>query len=95
MPFSGTSDILPGLTGTVHPGHAGSAFYTLTSKGEKITFVGDIIHAAAVQFPQPAVTITYDDENKAASVREHAFADFVKNKDLIAAPHLPFRASAM
>jgi glyoxylase-like metal-dependent hydrolase (beta-lactamase superfamily II) len=92
VPFSGTSEILPGLTGTVHPGHTpGSAFYTLTSKGEKITFVGDIIHAAAVQFPQPAVTITYDeDENKAASVREHAFADFVKNKDLIAAPHLPF-----
>ena len=92
VPFSGTSEILPGLTGTVHPGHTpGSAFYTLTSKGEKITFVGDIIHAAAVQFPQPDVTITYDeDQNKAASVREHAFADFVKNKDLVAAPHLPF-----
>jgi hypothetical protein len=23
VPFSGTSEILPGLTGTVHPGHAG------------------------------------------------------------------------
>ena len=45
----------------------------------------------AVQFPQPGVTITYDeDQNKAASVREQAFADFVKNRDLIAAPHLPF-----
>lgn len=92
VPFSGTAEILPGLTYTVHPGHTpGSAFYTLTSKGEKITFVGDIIHAGAVQFPQPGVTITYDeDQNKAASVREQAFADFVKNRDLIAAPHLPF-----
>ena len=50
--FSGTEQLLPGISGTVHPGHTpGSAFYTLESKGEKITFVGDIIHVAAVQFP--------------------------------------------
>ncbi|MEH0885141.1 MBL fold metallo-hydrolase [Enterobacter sp. UNJFSC 003] len=92
MPFSGTSELLPGITGTVHPGHTpGSAFYTLESKGEKITFVGDIIHVAAVQFPQPNVTITYDeDQDGAASVRNQAFADFAKNRDLIAAPHLAF-----
>lgn len=92
VPFSGTSQLLPGITGTVHPGHTpGSAFYTLESKGEKITFVGDIIHVAAVQFPQPAVTIAYDqDQDGAARVRQDAFADFVKNRDLVAAPHLPF-----
>ncbi|EPB4364100.1 MBL fold metallo-hydrolase [Enterobacter hormaechei] len=90
--FSGTEQLLPGISGTVHPGHTpGSAFYTLESKGEKMTFVGDIIHVAAVQFPQPNVTIAYDeDQDGAARVRNAAFAEFVKNKDLIAAPHLPF-----
>lgn len=90
--FSGSEEVLPGITGTVHPGHTpGSAFYTLVNNGEKITFVGDIIHVAAVQFPQPNVTIAYDkDADRAAQVRNSAFADFVKNKTLIAAPHLPF-----
>ncbi|MBN3044724.1 MBL fold metallo-hydrolase [Pectobacterium brasiliense] len=92
VPFSGSTELMPGITGTVHPGHTpGSAFYTLVSEGEKMTFVGDIIHVAAVQFPQPNVTIAYDeDQDGAARVRNHAFEHFAKNKDLIAAPHLPF-----
>lgn len=91
-PFSGTTELLPGISGTVHPGHTpGSAFYTLVNGGEKIIFVGDIIHVAAVQFPEPGVTIAYDeDQRKAAEVRKTAFALFAKDGDLIAAPHLPF-----
>lgn len=46
-----------------------------------MTFVGDIIHVAAVQFPQPNVTIAYDeDQDGAARVRNAAFAEFVKTK---------------
>lgn len=30
-----------------------------------MTFVGDIIHVAAVQFPQPNVTIAYDEDQTA------------------------------
>lgn len=90
--FSGTQEVLPGMTATVHPGHTpGSAFYRLTSQGESITFVGDIIHVAAVQFPDPDVTITYDeDQARAASVRKAGFASFARDHTLIAAPHLPF-----
>jgi glyoxylase-like metal-dependent hydrolase (beta-lactamase superfamily II) len=90
--FSDTTEVLPGISATVHPGHTpGSAFYTLTSGGEKIIFVGDIIHVAAVQFPQPDITIEYDEnQNLAAKVRRDAFATFMKERDLIAAPHLPF-----
>lgn len=90
--FSGTQQVLPGITGTVHPGHTpGSAFYRLDSAGESITFVGDLIHAAAVQFPKPGVTITYDqDPAGAKSVRQAQFATFARERTLIAAPHLPF-----
>lgn len=90
--FSGTEQILPGISATIHPGHTpGAAFYTLTSKGEQIVFIGDTIHVAAVQFPDPDVTIAYDqDEKRAAEVRKQAFAKFAAHGDLIAAPHLPF-----
>lgn len=90
--FSGTEQILPGISATIHPGHTpGAAFYTLTSKGEQIVFIGDTIHVAAVQFPDPDVTIVYDqNEKRAAEVRKRAFAQFAARGDLIAAPHLPF-----
>jgi glyoxylase-like metal-dependent hydrolase (beta-lactamase superfamily II) len=90
--FCGTEQILPGISATVHPGHTpGAAFYTLTSKGEQIVFIGDTIHVAAVQFPDPDVTIAYDqDEARAADVRRQAFAEFAAHETVIAAPHLPF-----
>jgi glyoxylase-like metal-dependent hydrolase (beta-lactamase superfamily II) len=90
--FSGTEQILPGISATIHPGHTpGSAFYTLVSRGEQIIFIGDTIHVAAVQFPQPDVTIVYDlDDKSAAQVRKKAFSEFAAHGELIAAPHLPF-----
>jgi glyoxylase-like metal-dependent hydrolase (beta-lactamase superfamily II) len=90
--FSSTADVVPGVTATLHPGHTpGSAFYTLTSQGERVTFIGDIIHVASVQFPDPSVTIVYDVNPKAAeTTREQAFAEFASDRELIAAPHLPF-----
>jgi glyoxylase-like metal-dependent hydrolase (beta-lactamase superfamily II) len=90
--FSSTTEVVPGITATLHPGHTpGSAFYTLTSQGERITFVGDIIHVASVQFPDPSVTIVYDVNPKAAeATREQTFSQFASNRELLAAPHLPF-----
>ncbi|MGP0175245.1 MBL fold metallo-hydrolase [Pseudomonas sp. NCHU5208] len=90
--FAATQEVLPGITATLHPGHTpGSAFYRLTSAGESLTFVGDLIHVAAVQFPMPGVTITFDqNQAKAASVRKAQFAEFARERALIAAPHLPF-----
>jgi len=90
--FTGTQEVLPGITGTVHAGHTpGSAFFTLTSNGERLVFVGDIVHVASVQFPDPSVTIEYDqDENGAARVRQQTFAEFARTREMIAVPHLPF-----
>jgi glyoxylase-like metal-dependent hydrolase (beta-lactamase superfamily II) len=90
--FLSTTEVVPGITATLHPGHTpGSAFYTFTSQGERITFIGDIIHVASVQFPDPSITIIYDVNPKAAkATREQAFFQFASNRELIAAPHLPF-----
>ena len=91
-PFMGRSELLPGIVGEVHPGHTpGSAFYTLTSHGKSLVFIGDIIHAGAVQFPNPRVTITFDQNpSQARDVRLNAFTHFAADGALIAAPHLPF-----
>lgn len=90
--FATGGEILPGIVATLHPGHTpGATFFTLTSKGEHIVFIGDTIHIAAVQFPKPGVTISYDQNDAAAAqVRKQSFAEFARNGDLIAGPHLPF-----
>lgn len=90
--FSETTEILPGITAELHPGHTpGSAFYTLESDGKQIVFIGDIIHVAAVQFPAPEITIAFDvDPSEAAKVRGTAFEAFVADRTLIAAPHLSY-----
>jgi len=90
--FSATTEIMPGVTAGLHPGHTpGSAFYTLESSGQKIVFVGDIVHIASVQFPDPTITIEYDvNTAQAAAVRQQAFSEFARDRTLIAVPHVPF-----
>ncbi|HEY4546752.1 MAG TPA: MBL fold metallo-hydrolase [Pedomonas sp.] len=91
-PFTGTAEILPGITATEHPGHTpGTAIYTLTSKGQSIHFVGDTVHVASVQLRRPAVTMSFDiDPKNARKVRETVFARFADDAALIAGPHLQF-----
>ncbi len=90
--FTGTTEVIPGITATLHPGHTpGTAFYVAESRGEKITFIGDTIHFGAVQFPNPNITVIYDVDPKVASaVRNQQFALLAQNRMLVAAPHLPF-----
>jgi hypothetical protein len=52
---------------------------------------GDLMHVAAVQFPEPAVTIQFDsDATKAAEARKKAFADAAKQGYFVALPHVSF-----
>jgi glyoxylase-like metal-dependent hydrolase (beta-lactamase superfamily II) len=90
--FDRQGELLPGIVAELRPGHTpGTAFYTLTSRGKRLVFIGDVIHVGEIQFASPAVTITFDqDQSKARSVRQHAFAEFAREETLIAAPHLQF-----
>ena len=70
------------------PGHFS---YELKTKGESVVFIGDIVHSHTVQFDKPETAIEYDiDPKKAVETRLKQFADFSKNGQTIAAPHLPF-----
>lgn len=91
-PFSDKEEVVPGVAVAVHPGHTpGTTFYTLTSKGQQLVFIGDTIHVGAVQAAAPEVTIAFDvDPAKAAAVRREAFTAFAEHKTLVAIPHMSF-----
>ncbi|WP_336937652.1 MBL fold metallo-hydrolase [Acinetobacter modestus] len=70
------------------PGHFS---YELKTKDGNVVFIGDIVHSHTVQFDKPKTAIEYDiDPKKAVETRLKQFADFAKNGQTIAAPHLPF-----
>ncbi len=75
---------LPGHT----PGHTG---YEFSSKGQKILFWGDIVHAPRVQLQHPEVTARFDIDSTAAAATRHQLLTRLAREDvLIAAPHMSF-----
>ena len=91
-PFDGDTEIVPGIKAVMTRGHtAGHGIFVVESQGQKLALWGDLMHVAAVQFPQPRVTITFDSDPKAAAVqRKKAFADAAKKGYIVGAAHLPF-----
>ncbi|MEO5764667.1 MAG: MBL fold metallo-hydrolase [Casimicrobiaceae bacterium] len=90
--FDGDTELVPGVKALAARGHTpGHAIYAVESKGQKLVLWGDLMHVAAVQFPDPAVTIKFDTDSKAAAAqRQKAYADAAKNRYWVAAAHLPF-----
>ncbi len=92
QPFTGDTQMLPGIRAIAAPGHTpGHTFFAIESQGQKLVVWGDLMHAAAVQLPDPAVTIAFDTDAKAAApLRKKAFADAAKNGYFVALAHVAF-----
>jgi glyoxylase-like metal-dependent hydrolase (beta-lactamase superfamily II) len=90
--FQGDTALVPGVSAMAMPGHTtGHTAYVVKSKGKELLVWGDVVHVAAVQFADPAVTIQYDsDERAAAAERRRAYAGAASQGYLIAGAHLPF-----
>ena len=90
--FQGATQLFPGINTVAAHGHTpGHTLYSVESQGQKMTFFGDLVHAAAVQLPQPAATINFDaDEPAAAADRIAMFGNFAAQRTLIAAAHISF-----
>ena len=70
------------------PGHSG---FMLASEGKKLFFIGDLLHAGALQLPRPDITVDFDvDQPTAKETRLRAFKQITEDKIPIAAAHLPF-----
>jgi glyoxylase-like metal-dependent hydrolase (beta-lactamase superfamily II) len=91
-PFEGAVELVPGIRSMPTHGHTpGHAIYIAESNGRKMVFWGDLMHVAAVQFPDPSVTIQFDSDSKAAMPqRRKAFADAAKNGYYAAVAHVSF-----
>ncbi|MGY2315700.1 MBL fold metallo-hydrolase [Pseudomonas sp. SDO5522_S412] len=92
QPFQGSGEILPGFKALSSYGHTlGHTSYLVESKGQKMIVAGDLIHAGAVQFADPSVTIEFDTDKKAATTaRETVFSLAAKEGALVGAAHLSF-----
>jgi glyoxylase-like metal-dependent hydrolase (beta-lactamase superfamily II) len=92
--FSGSEQIVDGMQLVPLPGHTpGHTGYEFSSKGQKILFCGDIIHAQRVQLRHPEVTAVFDiDQNAAAATRLQLLPKLAREDVLIAGPHMPFPA---
>lgn len=70
------------------PGHYS---FKLKTDGQELVFIGDIVHSHTLQFDQPETAIEFDiDPQMAVQTRLKHFAQYAKDGQLIAAPHLPF-----
>jgi len=92
-PFEGADvELIPGVHAINAAGHTpGHTIYSVESKGEKIVFWGDLMHLAAVQFPDPAVTIKFDSDTKAsAPQRKKQYADSAAKGYWVGVAHISF-----
>lgn len=90
--FEGDAEILPGVRPVAEHGHTpGHTGYLFTSRGHQLLLWGDIVHNAAVQFPQPKVTIEFDvNPAQALATRLKVFGWTAKDALLVGGAHLPF-----
>ncbi len=88
QPFAAHAEVVPGIRALATPGHT---TYVLESQGQQLVFWGDLVHVAAVQLANPAVTFT-SDVNAAAAVaeRRQALADAARRGYWVAGDHLSF-----
>jgi glyoxylase-like metal-dependent hydrolase (beta-lactamase superfamily II) len=86
------AELLPGIAVIMAPGHTvGHSVVRLSSQGRALLLWGDVVHNAALQFPEPDRALTFDtDQAMAIASRKRVF-DMVANDRLtIAGSHLPF-----
>jgi glyoxylase-like metal-dependent hydrolase (beta-lactamase superfamily II) len=90
--FDGDTELVPGIRAVAARGHTpGHTIYEVRSQGAKMVVWGDLMHAAAVQFPHPDITVQFDTDAKAArSARQKAYADAAKSGYYAAVAHVAF-----
>ena len=91
-PFDGGGELVAGVRALPAPGHTpGHTVYVVESEGEKLVLWGDLMHVAAVQFPLPAATVSFDAvPAQAAASRARVYREAAREGAWIAAAHIGF-----
>ncbi|MCQ0987922.1 MBL fold metallo-hydrolase [Jiella marina] len=90
--FTGSTELVPGITARELPGHTpGHTGYMVGEGEDGLLIWGDIVHAGPIQFRHPEVTIAFDvDPQQAAQTRKDLFQDIAENRTRIAGMHIAF-----
>ena len=90
--FTDGSVLVPGIQAVKANGHTpGHTAYAVESDGQKLLIWGDLVHAHAVQFAKPGVSIEFDiDQKQAIATRRSIMKAMADSKSLVAGMHLPF-----
>jgi glyoxylase-like metal-dependent hydrolase (beta-lactamase superfamily II) len=90
--FTEGSVLVPGIQAVKAYGHTpGHTAYAVESAGQKLLIWGDLVHAHAVQFARPGVSIEFDiDQKQAIATRRSLMKAMAASKSLVAGMHLPF-----
>jgi len=91
-PFTAPATVFAGIKATSTAGHTpGSVMYRVESEGQTLVLWGDIIHAKAVQMPDPHVAIHFDvDQQQAIKTRERVLKQAAQEGYWVAAAHIAF-----
>lgn len=90
--FRDGGELVPGIRAVKANGHTpGHTAYAVESEGQKLLIWGDLVHAHAVQFARPGVSIEFDiDQKQAVATRRSIMKAMAASKSLVAGMHLPF-----
>ncbi|MCL2768326.1 MAG: MBL fold metallo-hydrolase [Synergistaceae bacterium] len=90
--FEFGTEVAPGIKAIDARGHTpGHTVFLLESEGEKLLFWGDLVHAAALQFPRPDINASYDMNPQESASARARFMELAATENLpIAGVHLPF-----
>ncbi|MFD1912104.1 MBL fold metallo-hydrolase [Halodurantibacterium flavum] len=78
------AEIAPGLTGLPLPGHTpGHSGWRLDSDGQTLIHAGDIVHAQALQLPDPEIGVVFDLDAEAARAARRRMLDMLAADDLL------------
>lgn len=92
--FAFDDTVMPGITALAATGHTpGHTAFLLASGNNKLLFWGDLVHGAALQFPNPDICAKYDmDMPEAVKTRRKLFEQAATEGLPVAGAHLPFPA---
>ncbi|WNN45974.1 MULTISPECIES: MBL fold metallo-hydrolase [Winslowiella] len=90
--FTAPASVVAGIQAIPAAGHTpGSVLYRIESEGQVLVLWGDIIHAKAVQMPDPHVAIHFDvSQPDAVLTREKVLAQAADQGYWVAAAHIAF-----
>lgn len=90
--FRSEGNLFPGIAAMRAPGHTvGHTMVHVSSRDNTLLIWGDIVHNAAIQFPEPDRAVAFDtDQAMAIASRKAVFDMAAHDRLMIAGSHLPF-----